>query len=592
MSFYRHLLRPLTKHYPPVVGFGKLLNISRSFAFSTPEEAAAERRRRKHRLGIWTPSGILRPDPNYARPHPNALSESDPMPLPETTSALTGPRLNLHNRVRNLIRSGDVDSASTTARQALFSRTRPTVYTCNAVMDALLRARRFDDAVNHFHFFFRQSNITPNVVSYNILINTHCDAGRVDSALQVYRHLLNNAPFPPSPVTYRHLTKGLIHSNRISEAMDLLREMLNKGHAADSIVYNHLIDGFLKLDNMEKALELFYELKERCLVYDGVVHATLMEAYFQKGMGKEAMDSFKELLARKFDMKAVTCNALLQVLIKYGKMNDAFELFDHMLAVHVPVGLVSVNTDSYNLMVNECFRSRNIEEAVRVFRKTGPKPCAMDVGCYINIIGKLCAENGWVEEAEKLLDEMYIKSVNPDETTFEFLIDAYFREGKPYAAFQCFDKMINTPLKMAQPILSIFGTIAPSSEEPGAKHSVDVGVKASVGFYNKVISGLVNTELFGEAQEILRRMAEKGVKPNLASYDSLLMALCKEGKLDQIKSLLDEMAMNDVALSPILHETVLNAFGKEGWREGVERVLQQNISDSSASVPQFQQVAT
>ncbi|KAG9456887.1 hypothetical protein H6P81_001395 [Aristolochia fimbriata] len=556
---------------------------SRSFAFSSAEEAAAERRRRKRRLRTQPPPGSLTRDPTAPppRPDPNALR------LPDSTSRLTGPRLNLHNRVQSLIRSGDLDSASATARQAVFSNTRPTVFTCNAVTAAMFRARRYDDAIAHFQFFFRQANIIPNVVSYNILINTHCDAGHVDTAIDVYRYMLENAPFSPSTVTYRHLVKGLVDSNRISEAIDFLREMLNKGQGADSIVYNTLMDGFIKLGNMEKALELFEELKERCLVYDGIVHATLMEAYFVKGMEKEAMDSYRELLGRQFNMNAVTCNTLLVVLMKYGKMNDALALFDHMLEAHKPLSFIAVNTDSYNLMVNEYFRLRNIEEAIAIFKKTGPKPCTIDVEGYNNIIGKLCAEDGWVEEAEKLLDEMYVKSVNPDVKTFEFLIDAYFREGKTDAGLRCFNKMVNPPVEAVKPTLSIFGTSVTSREEQG--------VKASVGFYNKVIIGLVERQRFEDAQEVLRKMSEKQVKPDLLSYESLIMALCREGKLDQIRYLLDGMAKHGVALSPLLHETVSNAFGKAGWSEATGRLFQQsngNIqsSDSSAYAPQFQQV--
>ncbi|XP_068648172.1 pentatricopeptide repeat-containing protein At1g10270-like [Aristolochia californica] len=589
MSFSRFILRSLqhsvtkfstrpNNSLPPP---SFTLCASRSYAFSSAEEAAAERRRRKRRLRIEPPPGTLR-DPNAVRPPPDPKASR----MPDSTSALTGRRLNLHNRVQSLIRSGDLDSASATARQSVFSNTRPTVFTCNAVTASMFRARRFDDGIAHFQFFFRQAKIIPNVVSYNILINTFCDAGRVDTALDTYRYVSENEQFGPSTVTYRHLIKGLVDANRISEAIDLLREMLNKGHGADSLVYNTLMDGFIKLGNMKKALELFEELKERCLVYDGLVHATLMEAYFQKGMENEAMDSYKDLLGRQFNMNAVTCNTLLVVLMKYGKMNDALPLFDQMLAAHKPLSFIAVNTDSYNLMVNEYFRLRKIEEAIAIFKKTGPKPYTMDIGGYNNIIGKLCAEDGWVEEAEKLFDEMYTKSVTPDVQTFELLIEGYFREGKMDAAIRCFNKMVNPPVETVKPTLSIFGTSVTSREEQG--------VKASVGFYNKVISGFVERERLQEAQEVLRRMAEKQVKPDLASYDCLIMALCKSGQLDQIRTLLDEMmAKNEVTLSPKLHETVLNAFGKEGWRD-VESMLQQKIdnipSDSSAYVPQFQQV--
>ncbi|KAF9621033.1 hypothetical protein IFM89_015855 [Coptis chinensis] len=95
------------------------------------------------------------------------------------------------------------------ARHAVFSNTRPTVFTCNAIMASMYRATWYKEVISLFQFFFNQSNIVPNIVSYNVLINTHCDAGRVDVVLDVYAHILANAPFGPPSATYRHLTKGL-----------------------------------------------------------------------------------------------------------------------------------------------------------------------------------------------------------------------------------------------------------------------------------------------------------------------------------------------------------------------------------------------
>lgn len=112
---------------------------TRSFAFSSAEEAAAERRRRKRRLRIEPPLHALRRDPSQPPPQrdPNAPR------LPDSTSALVGPRLNLHNRVQSLIRAGDLDAASAVARHSVFSNTRPTVFTCNAIIAAMYRGKRY-----------------------------------------------------------------------------------------------------------------------------------------------------------------------------------------------------------------------------------------------------------------------------------------------------------------------------------------------------------------------------------------------------------------------------------------------------------------
>ncbi|KAG0502999.1 hypothetical protein HPP92_003071 [Vanilla planifolia] len=542
MSFYRRLLL-LHSATDGAFGLrrGALFSVSRPFAFSSAEEAAAERRRRKRRLRIEPPLHALRRDPNAPRPprDPNAPR------LPDSTSALVGNRLSLHNRVQTLIRSGELDAASVHARHSVFSSVRPTVFTCNAIMASMHRAARHDDAVALFHFFFVQHNVVPNVVSYNVLINTHCDAGRVDTALDVYRHILANAPFSPSPVTYRHLTKGLINVGRITEALDLLREMLSRGHGADSLVYNNLIAGFIDLGNMDKAIELFDELRERCLVYDGVVHATFMEAYWKLGKDKEAMESYQSLIDRQFKMIPATCNVLLETLLKHDKVAEANKLFEHMLDEHKPPVFMALNTETYNIMVNRCFQEGNFAQAIEVFHKTGLKPLAMDAGCYGNIIGKLC-QNLMMSEAEKLYEEMLSKSINPDTATYGFLVDACFADGRVEDALSYFDKLVSSGEGYPKPVREV---------------------------YNKIFDGLIKDGCLGQAMDIFSKMGERELKPDAVTYEILVAGLCKAGDLDHGRALLEEMVRGGIRASSELCSIVSDTFVKAGQGEDVELLL-------------------
>ncbi|OVA10207.1 Pentatricopeptide repeat [Macleaya cordata] len=504
----------------------------RSYGFSSAEEAAAERRRRKRRLRIEPPLHALGRGPSAPRPRPDPNAPR----LPDSTSALVGNRLNLHNRVQSLIRSGDLYAASAIARQAVFSNTRPTVFTCNAVIASMYRAGRHNDVANLFRFFFNQCNIIPNIVSYNNLINAYCDAGCVDVALDVYGYILSNSPFSPSPITYRHLTKGLVDSDRISEATDLLREMLNKGHGADSLVYNNLILGFLELGNLDRALEFLNELRERCIVYDGVVHATFMDWYFKNGREKEAMESYQDLLDRQFKMTPATCNVLLEVLLKYGKSLEAETLFDDMLNSHKPPNTHAVNSDTYSIMVNECFKLGKILEAMAVFRRTGTKqgskPFAMDAACFNNIMGKLC-ENGLVSDAEKLFGEMSTKSVMQEFTTFKIFIEVYLKEDRVDDAIQMFKKML-----------------------------FETSLRPGMGFCDKVFDELIKNGRLEEASDIIGRMGEKNVKPDPTSYEVVIMGLKEAGRLDRIRDLLDQMVKNNIAFTPTLRSFLDEAFGK------------------------------
>lgn len=410
----------------------------------------------------------------------------------------------------------------------------------------MYRAKRYNDAVGLFRYFFNQSYIVPNIVSYNFLINTYCNDGRVDVGLEAYRHILDHAPFSPSPVTYRHLTKGLIDAGRISEAMDLLREMLNKGHGADSLVYNNLISGFLNLENLDKANELFDELKERCLVYDGVVNATFMDWFFIRGRDKEAMESYKYLLDRQFRMVPPTCNVLLEVLLKHGKKIEAWALFDQMLDNHTPPNVQAVNSDTFNIMVNECFKLGNVPEAVKVFKKSGTKqgskPFAMDVAGYNNIIARFC-ENGMLSEADEFFVELSSKSLTPDVTSYRTLIDAYLKVEKIQEVYVLFSKMVEVGLR----VIPVFG--------------------------NRVFDALVKNNKAVESAQILSKMAERDPKPDSSSYEIVIRGLCNEGLLDASRDLLGQMVRYNVGVTPTLHEFVSEAFGKAGREDEIVRLL-------------------
>ncbi|KAK4799736.1 hypothetical protein SAY86_025101 [Trapa natans] len=575
MSLYRLLLRSLNRRSAPAAtpatallhahfirhhdcqGLAPVSHFQhRTFAFSSAEEAAAERRRRKRQLRIQPPLHALRRD-NYPPPprDPNAPR------LPDSTSALVGPRLNLHNRVQSLIRAGDLDAASTVARHSVFSNTRPTVFTCNAIVASMYRAKRYNDAIALFHFFFNQSNIIPNVVSYNNLINAHCDMGNVDTGLEVYRHIIANAPFSPSSVTYRHLTKGLIDAGRIQDAVDLLREMLNKGHGADSLVYNNLIAGFLNLGNLEKANELFDELKERCLVYDGVVNATFMDWFFNQGREKEAMESYKSLLGRKFRMVPPTCNTLIQVLLRHGKSTEAWKLFEQMLDNHTPPSFQAVNSETFSLMVNECFKNGKFEEAIATFRKVGTKagsrPFSMDVAGYNNIITRYC-EHGMLAEADDLFRELTSKSLSPDVPSHQTLVDAYLKAERIDDALSMFQRM------------------------------VDAGLRVVASFGNRVFEELIKNGKVVDCGQILTKMGEKDPKPDPTCYEVVVRGLCNEGALEVAHDLIGQMIRYGVGLTPSLREFVCAAFANAGRGEEIEKLLSTNKWGYAPRVrPQF-----
>ncbi|KAL0304410.1 UNVERIFIED_CONTAM: Pentatricopeptide repeat-containing protein, mitochondrial [Sesamum radiatum] len=343
LSLFNHLTKTLTK--PRLLRFDApppaFLPI-RLFSFASPEEAAAERRKRKRRLRIEPPLSALRHQqqqqprsaPSPAPQNPNAPK------LPEPVSALSGNRLNLHNRILKLIRENDLEEAALLTRHSIYSNCRPTIYTCNSVMAAQLRQSKYSELLS-LHRFITQAGVAANVVTHNLLLTVYLDCRKTDLALEQYKLLINDAPFNPSPTTYRILIKGLVDNQQVEKALEIKDEMGTKGFKPDPTIYSYLMLGQAKNSNAEGVFELYEELKQKMgseEILDGVVYGNLMKGYFLKGMETKAMECYKRVLGEgsPVKMSAVAYNYILEALSKNGKFEEALNLFQRMKDEHNP----------------------------------------------------------------------------------------------------------------------------------------------------------------------------------------------------------------------------------------------------------------
>jgi pentatricopeptide repeat protein len=507
-----------------------------------PNDVAAERRRRKRRLRVEPPLS-RGPAPQRAPGAPRPSSNPNTPKLPESAAVLTGKRLDLHRRVLTLIRENDLDEAALLTRHSIYSNCRPTVFTCNAVLAALLRQARYGDLLS-LHRFVTQASVAPTVATYNILLQAYCDCRRPEVALEHFRLLIkDDSPVLPSPTTYRILARSLAENGKLDQALELKDGMLERGLVApDPQVYAFIMGGFVNAGDGDKVISLYKELKEKLgggPILDGVVYGNLMKGYFLKCMEKEAMECFTEVLGddSKVRFDAVSYNMVLDALGRNGRLDDALQLFERMCREHDPPRRIAVNLGSFNVMVDAYCRSERFHDAIEVFGKMAEKSCASDALSYNNLIDWL-GKNELVGEAEGLYKEMGDRGVNPDEYTYVLIIESCFKVDRVDDAVGYFNKMF------------------------------DAGLRPNANAFNKVIGGLLNVDRLDEAQGFFDMMPEKEVKPNIASYDLLLKSYIDASRLDDaIKIakaiLLDESVMFSDDVKALL-EVALEKEGRDG----------------------------
>ncbi|KAB2055142.1 hypothetical protein ES319_A11G015700v1 [Gossypium barbadense] len=446
----------------------------RCLSFSTPEEAAAERRRRKRRLRVEPPLSFAQRSQQQAQQvaPPKPIQNPNAPKVPEPVTALTGNRLNLHNKILKLIRENDLDEAALYTRHSVYSNCRPTIYTVNAVLNAQLRQSKYADLLS-LHRFITLAGIAPNVITHNLIFQTYLDCKKPDTALEHYKQFINESPVNPSPTTYRILVKGLVDNGKFEKALEMKEEMAEKGLAPDPIVYSFLMFGSAKNGDSDGIFKLFEELKEKKdgVLEDGVVYGSLMNGYFMKGMEKEAKECYEQACGEnsKVKMSAVAYNYVLDALSKNGKFDEALRLFDRMKNVHSPPRRLAVNLGSFNvivdgycaeeelyggmgdegispdeytyvLLMDACFKTGRIDDGASYFRKMVEAGLRPNLAVYNLLVDEL-VKVGKVDEAKTFYDTM-VKKLKMDDSSYKFIMKALSDVGKFDDVLKMVDEML------------------------------------------------------------------------------------------------------------------------------------------------------
>lgn len=524
----------------------------RFLSFASPEEAAAERRRRKRQLRIEPPLSALNRSNQQQSPNPNPKSQSPPYylnptdpKLPEHASALTANRLNLHNTILTLIRQNDLHEAALYTRHSIYSNCRPTIFTINAVLFALLRQSRYSDLLS-LHRFITQAGVVPNIITYNLIFQTYLDCRKPDTALDNFKQFIKDAPFNPSPTTFRILIKGLVDNNRLDRAMDIKDQMNASGFAPDPLVYHYLMLGHARTSDGDAVLRVYQELKDKLggVVEDGIVLGCLMKGYFLKGMEKEAMECYQQVFVEGKKMSDIAYNSVLDALAKNGKFDEAMRLFDRMIKEHNPPAKLAVNLGSFNVMVDGYCAQGKFKEAIEVFRSMDESRCKPDTLSFNNLIEHLC-NNGMILEAEEVYGEIEGKGVNPDEYTYGLLMDACFKVNRPDDAASYFKKMVES------------------------------GLRPNLAVYNRLVDGLVKVGKIDDAKSFFDLMVKK-LKMDVASYQFMMKVLSEAGRLDDVLQIVDMLLDdNGVDFDEEFQEFVKVELRKEGREEDLAKLMEE-----------------
>ncbi|XP_010413078.1 PREDICTED: pentatricopeptide repeat-containing protein At3g60960, mitochondrial-like [Camelina sativa] len=237
--------------------------------------------------------------------------------------------------------------------------------------------------------------------------------GRFDDALQLYRHAVK---FGADRQTNRLMAEAFFNAYEPEDACRVL-------DITDATVDDMVTVIVLRENLATKDVDDYFEewrLEYKGKTFDRIA-TMFVDYWFKHGNEEKAMKCYSFIPQGKC-LRATTGNTLLTILLSNGKKTEARELFNKMIKTNC------FDSETVNVMVDECFKMGEFKEAMGVFNKSREgKGMAK---CYSNTVARLC-EHGMVSEAEGLFEEMSsYKDLSPDVPTFRSMINGYVRAGR------------------------------------------------------------------------------------------------------------------------------------------------------------------
>ncbi|ONK62759.1 uncharacterized protein A4U43_C07F7840 [Asparagus officinalis] len=363
---------------------------------------------------------------------------------------------------------------------------KPNLVTCTAIVDALRKKGRIDEAresvrrmedkgvvldavlyssliCGYFkkgisteglrtHRLMVEKGIAPDVVSYTNLIDGLCKEGSVEKVIGFLDAMEKNG-MKPNLITYTILLQGFCMRGKLEEAFCVLKRMEEFGLVLDEFVFAIFIDGLCRKGDVDRVFSLLEEMERKgikvgSVTYNTVInglcksgktskadeisrgyfgdnftYSTLLQGYTKEKDVDGVMETKRRLEEAGICKDVVTFNVLIKALFMVGMIEDARVLFKEM-----PNMGVIANSVTYCTMIDGLCKKGEMEEALEVFQEYRRIFPLLDAASPVCIIRGLCKEH-MMEMATEVFKEFAAKHLVSDSITYRNLIKAQFRAG-------------------------------------------------------------------------------------------------------------------------------------------------------------------
>ncbi|KAK8944396.1 Pentatricopeptide repeat-containing protein [Platanthera zijinensis] len=351
----------------------------------------------------------------------------------------------------------------------------------------------------------------PTLSIFNMLLSVCANSQDFDGAFKVML-LMKEARLKPDCKLYTTLISACGKCEKVDAMFEVFHEMVNSGVEPNANTYGALIDGCARSGQVAKAFGAYGIMRSKNVQPDRVVFNALITACGRSGALDRAFDVLAEMRSepKPVEPDHITIGALVRACIQAGQANRAREVYK-MLHLYNIKG----TPDVYTIAVSSCSQNGDLDFALTIYddmKRNGVEPDEMFLSTIIDAAGH--AQN--VDVAFAILKDARTRGMHVGSMTYSSLMGAC-----------CNAKNWKKALELYEDIKAI-------------------KLLPTVSTLNALVTALCDGDQLLRSAEVLDEIKEAGVMPNIVTYSILIVACEKKDEADLGFALLSKAKMDGI----------------------------------------------
>ncbi|KAF3776991.1 Pentatricopeptide repeat-containing protein [Nymphaea thermarum] len=392
------------------------------------------------------------------------------------------------------------------------------------------------------HNDMKHLDLRPNVYSSNSLIELYSKCGDVVSARRMFDEMPQR-----DVLSWNSMIAGYVSNSMYDSALELFNLMRIDRAIPDLITWNTVLAAYSQRGLLEEALDILNQIKE-CgyTMPNHVTWTTLIVGHARRGCYRKALELFKEMLDANVSPDADSLSCVISACKNLHAFSSGREAHGYGIRTCLDHKFYTSAGGALVTLYSACGR---IADAANVFSKMDGR----DIVSWNSMIMGLI-QSGFHDSALKLLHDMQLKGLKPDQFTITALLQISSDEVSLKVVKEIHAYVVKNEFDLATAVWNALVHMYARFGNVSWAHVIFSSIrKKDVISWNAIIGGYGRNGHGRLALCVFKQMKESGQEPNHVTFTSVLSACSYSGLVYEGKECFRSMT-NEYKFEPSMEQ--------------------------------------